>query len=180
MSKLENNTINLQSILNAVNNLPNAGSATEDLEAELAAQETLITNITTALQNKVTGSGAGGSVETCNVVLSCPANFNLMYHYVDNGEIKCKTLFLPVEISPSMYSSFSLDFSCIAKGSYLVCGIGITTATTVPVYINGDAECLSDSTSMQSGFTCGHIFKINGDCTINITTQQGGTSGGAG
>lgn len=114
-------------------------------------------------------SGGSGSVETCNVVLSYPAKYNLMYHYVDNGEIKCKTCYLPIAVSPSMYSSLGLDFSCVAKGSYLVCGVCVNVQTTVLASVSGDVECLSDSISAQSGFTCGHIFKINGDCTITIT-----------
>lgn len=71
MSKLENNTTNLQIILNTINNLPEAGGgSTENLEAELSAQETLIADITTALANKASGGSGGVALETCDVSFS--------------------------------------------------------------------------------------------------------------
>lgn len=91
---LQTNNTNLASytdrvtaLINTANSLPEAGGgSTEDLEAELAAQETLIANITTALQNKASGgSGGGSALETCDVSISTMVQPGSTLIYVDEN-----------------------------------------------------------------------------------------------
>lgn len=108
-----------------------AGSS-EDLEAELSAQETLITNITTALQNKVAGGGSGGgSVETCTVYLrgvdldsAEPILTGYTATVFENGEISTKHL---------IDSSFGtgMAMSTLTSIENVVCGSIISVVSSI-------------------------------------------------
>jgi hypothetical protein len=52
-TELANNNIDLQEILNTINNLPEAGGSTADLDAEMTTQDALIAQIQTELAGKV-------------------------------------------------------------------------------------------------------------------------------
>lgn len=78
-NNLEGNNIDLQSILNTINNLPAAGSGTEDLDAEITEQEGLIEQIEAALVGKAAGGGI--EIETCTVEIIPPANKNNLRYF---------------------------------------------------------------------------------------------------
>lgn len=65
---LESNNADLQTILDKVNNLPNAGGAVENLDVEFATQETLLTeqDAKIAELGEILASKTSG-VETCTV-----------------------------------------------------------------------------------------------------------------
>lgn len=60
---IKTNTTDLQAVLEAVNNLPEATTA-ENLDEELATQDTLIADIMTALDGKSAGGASGTNILT--------------------------------------------------------------------------------------------------------------------
>ena len=83
-TSLEGNNTDLQSILNTINNLP-AATESIDLDAEIAAQDTIISQIQEALANKTSNNG-GASFDTCTVEFT---NRNYFYQLttIDNGVV---------------------------------------------------------------------------------------------
>lgn len=135
MEKLNNNTLALQALLTKVNNLPEGGSS----------------------------GGGGASVETCTVTFSCPGGHNLVFNYVENGEVKCRALYYPVAIESAMFNN--VGGSSILKGSFLICGeSNLNTNSPIKITTSGEVEVVQQNTT----YTVGAIFKINGDCTITI------------
>lgn len=102
-TQLQTNNTNLDALIARVNSakdvaasLPESGSS-EDLSAELteqanliAQQQTLISNLETALDNKA-GSSGGGSVETCTVTVNNTIRFGQRAYvsYTNNNCIPC-------------------------------------------------------------------------------------------
>lgn len=90
---LQSNNIDLQSILNTINNLPDAGSGgtnsgSEDLDTELTEQENLISQLSSILDSKASGGGAGGSIETCTVTISCEGYIRyVVFSLESNGAV---------------------------------------------------------------------------------------------
>ena len=109
------------------------------------------------------GGSGGGSVETCTVTFSCPGGNNLVFNYVENGEVKCRAFYFPYVIDSETFND--LGGSSILKGSFLICGKGNTIDSPVKITTSGEVEVVQKNTA----FTAGAIFKINGDCTITIT-----------
>ena len=71
-SQLQTNNTNLDDLITRVNtakntaaSLPNAGSATEDLNTELTTQEDLISQLSTILDSKASGGSSGLSSPVC-------------------------------------------------------------------------------------------------------------------
>lgn len=121
------------------------------------------------------GSNTGGnesSLETCTVKLYCPANYNIVYTKVVDGQSIMDSYYLPVELTDSMANSLGVtqEFSKIQKGSYLLCGVGSPATISVSISIIGNAECANATT--QPGFKCGTVFKINGDCEIRMNVKS--------
>lgn len=144
--------------------------------AKIASLESAVAALETELAGKASGGSGGGSnsevVETCAVNLTVPANCNLVYTYVENGNVCCRTWYSPTDCSPTVLSQLGVDLSCVLKGSFLICGYGTVTSRNLQHSLGGDVEFVPDnasSQSLQSGFTCGKIFKINGSCTITLT-----------
>lgn len=117
------------------------------------------------------GGGSSGTVETCNVTLSYPAKYNLVYTCVENGEVCCKSFYISnFEMNPTYFKMFGIDLSKIVKGSFLLCGLSTNMDKSINVTTNGDVEIYSSyNNGIQSSNTVGIMFKINGDCTITIT-----------
>lgn len=67
LTRLQAVSSSLDIAIDKVNTLPEAGG-TEDLEAELTTQDSLISQLGTILDNKASG-GSGGDIETCTVTL---------------------------------------------------------------------------------------------------------------
>lgn len=109
------------------------------------------------------GGSGGGSVETCTVTFSCPGDSNLVFNYVENGEVKCRALYLPYNINSAEFNDWG--GSSILKGSFLICGKSDTFDSPVKITTSGEVEVVQKN----AAFTAGAIFKINGDCTITIT-----------
>lgn len=108
--------------------------------------------------------GGGGSVETCTVTFSCPGALNLVFNYVENGEVKCRALYFPYNVDSEEFNNFG--GSSILKGSFLICGkSNTTTSSPIKITTSGEVEVVKQNTP----YTAGAIFKINGDCTITIT-----------
>ena len=102
-------------------------------------------------------------METCTVTFSCPGRYNLVFNYVENGEVKCRALYFPYDIDSEEFNYFG--GSSILKGSFLICGQGNTVDSPVKITTSGEVEVVQKNTA----YTAGAIFKINGDCTITIT-----------
>lgn len=95
---IKTNTASLQNLLDAVNNLPDAGVA-ENLDAEMSTQSTLlseqdakIAQLAEILSGKASGSGSsGGGVELESVSVEVPgaADPMSMIYYVDNTITLC-------------------------------------------------------------------------------------------
>ena len=88
---LEGNNLDLQTILNTINSLPEAGSgASVNLDAEITAQDAVIAQIQSALEGKAASGNT--SIDTCTIM---PLNFNnssvryLCYTFttINNGAI---------------------------------------------------------------------------------------------
>ena len=100
---LQTNNSSLEDILTQINNLPEAGSMAEDLDAELTTQEGLIQQLSTILDSKASGGG-NGNIETCDVTVSFtygdPVNVWISGTQLIDGNISPFT-FVPTGISLS-------------------------------------------------------------------------------
>lgn len=79
MAKLIDNTSTIQELIDRVNGLPEAGG--ENLDTVISEQDSLISQIQTALQGKA--AGGGGSVETCSVQIGGFSDPETSVYYVD-------------------------------------------------------------------------------------------------
>ena len=116
---IEGNNVDLQTILNTINSLPEA----ENLDPELSTQDNLIAQITTALEGK-TGAGAGGVLESWEQVVRNVTITDDGYLVVENlPEINRFTLFAPdyanvTQLSLLFGSGYSTQSSYIAAFFY--------------------------------------------------------------
>lgn len=111
MSQLEANTVSLQSILSAVNALPDAGSG-----------------------------GGGGSVETCTVSISCFDSENAAYAYsaYENGQIVAKGSTSGFESNPLVITNVVCGSAIYINNNYYMNGVtvgGGATAVTPPTVL---------------------------------------------
>lgn len=79
--ELQNNNTDLQNLINKANDLPDA----INLDAEITAQDTVISQIQEALANKTSNNG-GASVDTCTVEFSGD-NYTYQLTTIDNGVV---------------------------------------------------------------------------------------------
>lgn len=118
------------------------------------------------------GGSGGGSVETCTVTIEkIPANYNLIYQYVENGEVRCKSVYFPMDLDAQLQQMLSIDTSHIVKNSFIVFGKSTIASSIVGGNTTGDVEIVGKNGSSfdtQTGNTCGHIFKVKGDCSITM------------
>ena len=74
---LEGNNLDLQTILNTINSLPEAGSGESvNLDAEITAQDAVIAQIQSALEGKA-ASGGSASIDTCTIIPFDSGNFGI-------------------------------------------------------------------------------------------------------
>jgi hypothetical protein len=107
------------------------------------------------------GSGSSGTLETCSVQLTIPKSYNLVYFYVENGEICCKTLYYPMVLNNTL--------SNVVKGSFMVIGKSSASKSAMTSTLTGNVEMVTGTTSSQPSYSVGNVYKINGDCSITIT-----------
>ena len=159
---IKNNTTNLQSLLEQVNNLPNAGSGgSEDITVETSAYTTelselgeQISALESALEGKGVGggSGSGASLETCTVTIqSAEACYVGATILSDDGIIQ--TFNTPLDKPVK-----SLTLSNVICGSLITC-LRIGDMIVTPSY---------DKCSLALG--------MNGDFLFSITASAGETA----
>ena len=149
VSQLETNTATLQSILSAVNALPDAGTGGEDVSEETAEYTSLLTDLETAIDALPdAGSGGGSSVETCTVTIrdansDVPVMGLCMYYYQTQTGWE----------ATAGISADQMSIQCVAPSLFVIVGPGIPEvannaevvvrrATTSVVYIMGNATLL--------------------------------------
>lgn len=113
---IKNNTASLRELLEAVNNLPNAGSG-ENLDAEISTQTDIISEqdakIAELAEVLAGKAGVGGNVETCEVRVNSP---DMFIHYVDENQ--------------TLRLGFNDEIHKVAKNTIMICGLGEGTAVT--------------------------------------------------
>lgn len=191
-SNLQTNNTNLQSILDTINALPEAGTdlpeltnpanasevflgkevinqdgntvtGTFTIDNEVNTQEDLLAELQTALNGKIGGSGSG-NIDTCIVTIEGVSHIPyISYTKLENGLITAKSMHINISDSVTI-----LDCIC----NSCLCIIELNTQATVTT---SQAELLS---SYNDQF---YSFKITADAgsTSVITFSGIGTGGGA-
>lgn len=138
-----------------------AGVASEDLSAEMTAQDEaiasqdgLIVQIAAALEGKTGASGGGAEIETCTVSFDGGrgSTTKTICTRLINGVITTTTEF------------YTEIFTDIVRGTIL-CAID-EGDDCIPTSVSGDAEIIHDLYDYE--IKSGSIIAINGNCTIHL------------
>lgn len=163
-TEIQSNNTDLQGLLDTINALPVA----ENLDTVLAQQETLITDIKTALEGK-----AGLSVETCTVTFEGSGIFDsLCYTTLEDGEYT----FVSSNVGSGGGSVTVLKDSILfvyAQHYGMITQLqgGVSSLCTTYNYdIGGNIIGIY---SAAEGYYYG-ILHITGDCTIEYTNPEYG------
>ena len=106
--ELQNNNVDLQNLINKANDLPDA----VNLDAEITAQDTVISQIQEALANKSSNNG-GTSVDTCTL--------KLVYSTFSVGcSIKATVIIDGIITGMSDIISISKSIDNVVCGSYVI------------------------------------------------------------
>lgn len=145
-TELQSNNIDLQSILNTINTLPEAGSGNgENLEAVIAEQAALIEELSTTLDSKA----AGGGMETCTV------NGAVDYYWTANSELSLFDLF---------YVQNKTSTHTVVKGTFLL--IPIESASFPVVVSPSNAVEFLETVTYSGAYH--NWYKINDSISITV------------
>lgn len=146
-SQLQTNNTNLDALITRVNtakntaaSLPNAGSATEDLNTELTTQEDLISQLSTILDSKASGGSSGGSVETCvvEIIADTPVSSTTMSWIDENGDI-CEQEYSATDVMMGLSITVLKNSAIYSTSGFFVDTAGTTSGE---IYSFGKGNCL--------------------------------------
>ena len=165
---LQTNNSSLEDILTQINNLPEAGSMAEDLDAELTTQEGLIQQLSTILDGKASGGG-NGNIETCDVTVSFtygdPVNVWISGTQLIGGNISPFT-FVDNSDSPQSFSSPLTILNVVKNTPLTITGYGSYSIDT------GSFDNLSGCELLYVGIAPGTFAVKITDTIASVTVSN--------